>query len=55
MNAIFLTLFVSLILVIGSGLFFGFLFRQGTHQHADRLALLPLTDDSCSDKKGIVP
>ncbi len=45
MNAIFLTLFVSLTLLIGSGLLFGFLFRQHTHEHTDRLALLPIVDD----------
>ncbi len=52
MNAIFLTLFVSLVLVIGSGLLFGFLYRDRTHEHADRLALLPLEDDSAHQEKG---
>lgn len=56
MNAIFLTLFVSLVLVIGSGLLFGFLFRQRTHEHADRLALLPLDDAPAAiSQKGTVP
>ncbi len=52
MNAIFLTLFVSLVLIIAAGLLFGFLFREGTHEHADRLALLPLEDDCADFKKG---
>jgi hypothetical protein len=55
MNAIFLTLFVSLVLVLGSGLLFGFLFQERTHQHADRLALLPLEDDPGPIKKGTAP
>ena len=52
MNAIFLTLFVSLILVLAAGLLFGFLFRERTHEHADRLALLPLQDDTDLTQKG---
>lgn len=55
MNALFLTLFVSLMLVLGSGLLFGFLYRQRTHEHADRLALLPLVDDEIHAEKGTVP
>lgn len=55
MNAIFLTLFVSLVLVIAAGLLFGFVFRARTHEHADRLALLPLDDDSDSLPKGTIP
>ncbi len=55
MNAIFLTLFVSLVLVLASGLLFGFLFRERTHEHADRLALLPLDDDLGTKEKGSAP
>lgn len=51
MNALLLTLFVSLVLVIGSALLFGFLYRQRTHEHADRLALLPLEDDAANQQK----
>jgi hypothetical protein len=55
-NAIFLTLFVSLVLVIGAGLLFGFVFHERTHEHADRLALLPLDDEpAASSQKGIAP
>lgn len=51
MNALVLTLFVSLVLVIGSALLFGFLFRERTHEHADRMALLPLEDDGTTQQK----
>ena len=46
MNALYLTLFVSLILLASFGLLFGVLFNQRTHEHADRLALLPLTEET---------
>ena len=55
MNALVLTLFVSLVLVIGSALLFGFLFRERTHEHADRLALLPLADEPTTSEKGTLP
>ena len=45
MEALVLTLFVSLIFV---GLAIGFLVwmvRQGTHEHHERMGLLPLPDD----------
>ena len=51
MNALLLTLFVSLILVLGSAVLFGFLYRAHTHEHADRLALLPLEDDANQQKE----
>ena len=45
MNALMLTLFVSLLLAI-LGLFeFAIHLRRGEHRHGDRLALLPLEDD----------
>jgi hypothetical protein len=37
--------FVSLILVVGSVLLFGFTCRQHDFDHAERLALLPLEDE----------
>jgi hypothetical protein len=40
-----LQVFVSLLLVTGSLLLFGFSARQRDHEHADRLALAPLDDD----------
>jgi hypothetical protein len=40
-----LQVFVSLLLVVGSLLLFGFTCRQRDFDHADRLALLPLEKD----------
>lgn len=45
MDVLILTAFLSLVLV-GSGLlFFAWNHRQGSHDHADRLVLLPLAED----------
>ena len=45
MNVVPLMVFVSLVLVAGSLLLFGHSMFRKDHQHADRLALLPLEDD----------
>ena len=45
MNAMYLTLFVSAALVLGSGLLFGFLYLKRSHEYTDRLSLLPLESD----------
>lgn len=45
MNAIYLTLFVSLILVGGAVLLFAYSFSHRDHEHTSRLSLLPLFDD----------
>ena len=45
MNAIYLTLFVSLILVGGAVLLFAFSFAHRDHDHSARLSLLPLFDN----------
>ncbi len=45
MNALILTLFVSLLLAILGLLEFAMHLRRGDHRHGDRLALLPLDDD----------
>jgi hypothetical protein len=45
-NVILLQVFVSLMLVAGSVLLFAVSIRDGDHEHADRLSLLPLEDDS---------
>jgi hypothetical protein len=45
MNALVLTLFVSLLLAILGLLEFAMHLRRGDHRHGDRLALLPLDDD----------
>ena len=46
MEVVILQVFVSLLLVVGSVLLFAFTHRQRDLEHADRLALLPLADDS---------
>lgn len=46
MDVVILQVFVSLGLVVGSVLLFVFTWRQRDFEHADRLALLPLADDS---------
>lgn len=45
MNALYLTLYVSLLLVIAAGILFGFLYTRRSHEYADRLSLLPLDSD----------
>ncbi len=45
MNALTLTLFVSLLLAILGLLEFAMHLMRGDHRHGDRLALLPLDDD----------
>lgn len=45
MEVLILQIFVSLMLVGGSLLLFGFTCRQKDFDHADRLALLPLEED----------
>ena len=50
MEVIVLQVFVSLFLVVGSLILFGFSCRQGDYDHADRLALLPLEDEEKSDR-----
>jgi hypothetical protein len=46
LNALLLTLFISLILVLLGAVFFVFCFAHRDHEHADRLSLLPLLDDN---------
>lgn len=45
MNVIPLLVFLSLALVCLSLVFFFYSVRQGDHEHADRLSLLPLEED----------
>jgi len=45
MEILIMQVFVSLALVVGSVLLFLFTAKQRTFDHADRLALLPVTDD----------
>jgi hypothetical protein len=46
MNVIVLQVFVSLMLVVGSVLLYAFSVRHRDYEHADRLSLIPLEDDS---------
>lgn len=54
MDALILTMFVSLVLGAGGVAMFAWLVRARTFDHADRLALLPLEDDPGSPS-GAVP
>ena len=45
MDILILTLFVSLVLAAAGIGFFIWSVKQGTHEHSERLALLPLEDD----------
>jgi hypothetical protein len=46
MEVLGLQIFVSLMLVVGSVLLFAFTAKQRSHEHHDRLALLPLENDT---------
>ena len=46
MEVIGLQVFVSLMLVVGSVMLFAFSAKHRDHEHGDRLALLPLENDS---------
>ncbi len=46
MEVLGLQIFVSLMLVVGSVLLFAFTAKQRDHEHHDRLALLPLENDT---------
>jgi hypothetical protein len=50
MEVLILQVFVSLLLVVGSILLFVFSVKQRDHEHADRLALLPLESDEAQVK-----
>ncbi|HKP63326.1 MAG TPA: hypothetical protein VJV78_41610 [Polyangiales bacterium] len=46
MEVLILTVFVSLTLVAGELIFFAWNLRHGSHDHSDRLSLLPLEDEA---------
>jgi hypothetical protein len=46
LNVIYLQIFVSLALVVGSLLLFAFSTRQRDIDHADRLALFPIEEET---------
>jgi hypothetical protein len=45
-NALYLTLFVSTVLLVSGLVSYVGAWRRRDHQHADRLSLLPLEDDT---------
>jgi hypothetical protein len=45
MEVLSLTVFASLMLVAAALVFFGWNLRQRSHEHVDRLTLLPLEED----------
>ena len=45
MEVLILTVFVSLVLAAAGVGLFVWSIKSGTHEHADRLALLPIEDD----------
>lgn len=52
MDVLILLLFVGVVMVALALGFFGWTVRQGSLQHADRLALLPLTEDAQHTPRG---
>jgi len=55
MEVLTLTVFVSLLLVLSEIVFFAWNLYQGTHDHSDRLALLPLEDEARARKQPAAP
>lgn len=55
MNILALQIFVSLMLVAGAVALFVYTVRSRTFEHADRLALAPLEDDTTSHHAGTCP
>lgn len=51
MEVIVLQVFVSLALVVGSLILFTFSVKQRDHEHAGRLALLPLEEEAGASTK----
>lgn len=49
MNVLALQVFVSLMLVAGALIALLYSVKQGDHEHAERLSLLPLEDDCPAD------
>lgn len=51
MEVLVLQVFVSLVLVASGLLLFAFSAKQRDHEHADRLALAPLDDDTAEPRE----
>ena len=50
MEILIMQVFVSLLLVLGSLILFGFTCRQRDFDHSDRLALLPIEEERKEEK-----
>lgn len=50
MQVLIITVFASLVLVVGAVLFLASRARQGDFEHGDRLSLLPLQSDDPGDR-----
>ncbi len=46
MDILIVQVFVSLLLVVSGVVLLAYSLKQGDHEHADRLSLLPLDDDT---------
>lgn len=53
MEVLILTVFVSVVLVLASILFFGWNVRMRSHEHSDRLSLLPLQDEATQRSQSV--
>ena len=53
MNVVPVLVLVSLALATLAVLLFVYVTRSGTHEHADRLSLLPLEDDAGNGRPGV--
>lgn len=51
MDVLILTVFVSVVLVIGELIFFAWNVHHDNHDHIDRLSLLPLNSDAPAQDK----
>ena len=51
MDALILTVFVSIALVVGEILFFAWNMHHKNHDHVERLALLPLEQDAGASER----
>ena len=51
MEILIITVFASLILVVGAVIFLASRAHQGDFEHGDRLSLLPLQSDDPGDRK----
>ena len=53
MDVLIVTLFASLLLVVGALLFFAWNVAQRSHEHVDRLAVLPLQADQADNARSL--